>query len=389
MRAVKDVEQPLVGDGEVTMIDVFLSYAREDRERAGQLAAALEVCGWSVWWDRKIIAGQAFDQVIEQQLEAARCVVVLWSKHSVSSEWVRNEAAAAAERGVLVPALIDEIRLPLEFRRRQTVSLVGWDGDQEDRAFTELCHHVTARIKGTVLPEPAPNRPSIFRWRSPWVLGSVSVVIVPLALGAYLASSWQRRQHPPIVDTQQAPATNAISSAPPADPKGRGETERARVGTLRRVAATLSGDMVKALLQNRGFYDKRWNPGGKGVIHEYAGQIRSGTAVLLDGATGLTWQKGGSGPMTFADAEQYVRRLNSERVGGFDDWRLPTVEEALSLMEPQTHEDRHIDPAFERDASFIWTADHTTDQRLWVVYFYDGIVTAERDLFNAWVRAVR
>lgn len=372
-------KQAMVGDGEVTMIDVFLSYAREDRERAGQLAGSLEACGWSVWWDRKIIAGQAFDQVIEQQLEAARCVVVLWSKHSVSSEWVRNEAATAAERGVLVPASIDEVRLPLEFRRRQTVSLVGWNGDQEEQAFAELCHHVTARIKGTVLPEPTTPRLSAARWRSPWMLGSVSVVIVTLALGGYLASFWQRRQSPAIADAQQAHSADAISSRASADVNG----------ALRRTASTLSGDMVKALLQSHGFYDKRWNASGKGVLHKYEPQVRSGAAVLVDGATGLMWQKGGSGPMTFAEAEQYVRRLNGERFAGFDDWRLPTVEEAFSLMEPQAHEDRHIDPAFERDASFIWTADRTTDERLWTVYFYDGIVSAERDLFNAWVRVVR
>ena len=67
----------------------------EDRERALTLANALVGCGWSVWWDRKIIAGQTFDQVIERELETARSVVVLWSKDSISSEWVKNEAAVA------------------------------------------------------------------------------------------------------------------------------------------------------------------------------------------------------------------------------------------------------------------------------------------------------
>ena len=80
------------------MTDVFISYANEDRERARDLATALEARGWSVWWDRKIIAGQTFDQVIEHELDTAKCAVVLWSKHSVASEWVRNEAAAAANR---------------------------------------------------------------------------------------------------------------------------------------------------------------------------------------------------------------------------------------------------------------------------------------------------
>ena len=82
------------------MPDVFISYAREDRERARVLAEALQARGWSVWWDRKIVAGQTFDETIEQQLETAKSVVVLWSEHSIGSEWVRNEAGLASERDV-------------------------------------------------------------------------------------------------------------------------------------------------------------------------------------------------------------------------------------------------------------------------------------------------
>lgn len=86
------------------MSDIFISYASENREQAHKLASALETLGWSVWWDRHIITGQAYDQVIERELNDAKSVVVLWSGHSIASEWVKNEAAAAAERGVLLPA---------------------------------------------------------------------------------------------------------------------------------------------------------------------------------------------------------------------------------------------------------------------------------------------
>jgi hypothetical protein len=83
-----------------------------------------------VWWDRKSAAGQAFDEVIERELEAAKCVIVLWSQASIDSEWVKNEAADAAARGMLAPALLDRVQLPLEFQRRQAADLVGWDGDR-------------------------------------------------------------------------------------------------------------------------------------------------------------------------------------------------------------------------------------------------------------------
>ena len=71
-------------------MNAFISYAREDRDRAAKLAVALEARGWSVWWDPKIQAGQSFDEIIERELAAADCVVVLWSKHSIASEWVKN-----------------------------------------------------------------------------------------------------------------------------------------------------------------------------------------------------------------------------------------------------------------------------------------------------------
>ncbi len=112
------------------MSDIFISYASEDRERAKTLAEALEAQDWSVWWDRVIPAGRTFDEVIEEAIDAAKCIVVVWSEASVKSRWVRTEAEEGATRGILVPVLIEDVRIPLAFRRIQAAYLIDWDGSK-------------------------------------------------------------------------------------------------------------------------------------------------------------------------------------------------------------------------------------------------------------------
>ena len=89
------------------MADIFLSYARDDREKAESLARTLQEAGWSVWWDRSILPGSSYEQVIEHELSSASSVVVLWSAAASQSNWVRDEATLAQSRNVLVSVLID------------------------------------------------------------------------------------------------------------------------------------------------------------------------------------------------------------------------------------------------------------------------------------------
>jgi hypothetical protein len=139
------------------MADIFLSYAREDRDIAAKIAAALSGRGWSVWWDPELRAGAAFDQIIETELTAARCVLVLWSPSSISSRWVRNEAAAALERNQLVSiALTASVTLPIQFKHLHTDSLAGWNGSQTDRRFEKLVRDVSHYLGGIARPTPGP-----------------------------------------------------------------------------------------------------------------------------------------------------------------------------------------------------------------------------------------
>jgi len=125
------------------MSDIFISYANVDRSKAETLAKALKEKGWSVWWDRTIPPGKTFDRVIEEAINAARCVVVLWSKKSIRSEWVKEEATIGHKRGVLVPAKIDPIDPPLGFGRIQAADLTDWKIEVSNLGFIALLDSIT------------------------------------------------------------------------------------------------------------------------------------------------------------------------------------------------------------------------------------------------------
>jgi len=174
------------------MADIFISYAREDRPAAAALAAALEGRGWSVWWDREILAGDSFDQVIERELATARAVVVLWSGHSVESEWVKNEAADAAERGLLVPASLDGVKLPLEFRRRQAADLGRWRGERGHEGFEALCQGLAAKVAPPAT-RPAEARPAPARVGAPGGGRRALVAVLLLVVVGAAIYAWRSR----------------------------------------------------------------------------------------------------------------------------------------------------------------------------------------------------
>ena len=78
---------------------VFISYKREERDIAKQLASALERASWQVWWDPHLRAGERFDDVIEAAIKDSVAVVVLWSERSVESQYVKDEASLALRLG--------------------------------------------------------------------------------------------------------------------------------------------------------------------------------------------------------------------------------------------------------------------------------------------------
>jgi len=132
--------------------DVFVSYAREDLPRVKPLVGMLEAQGWSVFWDRQILPGQQWSNLLEEKLTAAKAVLVVWSRSSVQSEWVKAEAMAARERGILVPVRIDATPIPLPFGLIQTADL-----DPERRSESEETVHLLMTNLSRLIALPLAN----------------------------------------------------------------------------------------------------------------------------------------------------------------------------------------------------------------------------------------
>jgi len=163
---------------------------------------------------------------------------------------------------------------------------------------------------------------------------------------------------------------------------------------FRSTPITLSEKDVKKMLVENNFYDSNWNKAGAGVKHDYKKQKRNGHLVVSDASTGLMWQQSGSEDwmLSYSDAEQWLKSLNKKGFGGHKDWRLPTLEEAMSLMErTKKNGELCIDPIFDNVQQWIWTCDKVEGEaRAWVVFFlYSYCDGSFVDSGYGYVRAVR
>ena len=137
------------------MTEVFVSYKSEDRARVKPLVDALAAAGLDVWWDLGIEGGVGWRETIQSHLDAAACVVVVWSAASVGpgGYFVQDEAAHARRRGVYLPVALDTAEPPLGFGQEQVLELIGWRGAPGDPRLADLL----AAVKAMVAAEPRPT----------------------------------------------------------------------------------------------------------------------------------------------------------------------------------------------------------------------------------------
>lgn len=355
------------------MTTIFISYRRDDaaayagrlydglRQRYGEDHVFMDV-------DR-IQPGENFAAVIERSIRNADVVLVVigeaWLTVTDESgkrrlddpeDFVHLEIKAALDCGRrVIPVLVGDAVMPGEqalppaLRRLAGVQAVTlsnerWDYDAE---------RLTRSIDG--------GEPSVKRRRWFWGAGALALIAVALA--------WFMTMRPSPGDGSRAV-------------------------TLRAAPAALSTDAARAMVAQRDFFHARWNAAGGKTPLALAREVLGTDIVVTDTRHQLMWQQRASPSQHDRDgARQYVRDLNARRFAGHGDWRLPTLEEAMSLVEPGAAGGCRLNPLFERSGLIARTADTVPDasegERDWIVYFCDGIAAAERPVFNAQVRAVR
>jgi hypothetical protein len=176
--------------------------------------------------------------------------------------------------------------------------------------------------------------------------------------------------------------------------KKRQEAERQRIIddmiNLRSRYKDLSVNDVKSMLRERGFFEKYYNKPGDFKNHFEVKTIKQGK-IVVDFATGLIWHQFGSESyMSMVRAKPWLADLNKQEYAGYSDWRLPTLEEAASLLENEESTfGLFIDPVFASEQRYIWTGDTFGKNKGWVIDFYSGDVNQVFLTTMVYIRTVR
>ena len=152
---------------------------------------------------------------------------------------------------------------------------------------------------------------------------------------------------------------------------GNGQGEVKAFLSLRSSYKTLDQEEFKSLLKSYGFFDFRLNKSGN-FQGQYTLKTLEGDKVLADNRLNLMWHQSGSDLLIFKEAKKWIKNLNRSGYAGFNDWRLPTIEEAASLLNRKSVNRRYLNQLFSKEQISIWTGDSYSEYRIWAVNFNVG-----------------
>ncbi len=322
---------------------IFISYSWEEKPLVLRLEKELQAAGAQVWVDHEgIRGGDNLPERISEALEWCDTLTLVWTKAASHSRWVKLEwtNAISLEKSI-IPCCVDNATLPAILAHKAYVD------------FSDVEAGLSQLLKALRLCAPS----------------------FPAQIQQAVATA-NSVNHSPLQEIALLPTATKPNIK--------------NMLHLRSTPLKLSEAEVKTRYEffNRAYY---WNyPLHKSIIDNRFDLQQNGH-VVFDQLTNLMWQQSGSFKrMKFSNAEHYVSGLNKKRFAGFSDWRLPTVEEMMSLMEREKkNEDLYINSMFDKMQRYVWTADkYSAVDAVWIVYFYDG-PCLRPGFRHAYVRLVR
>ncbi len=311
------------------MPKIFISHASEDNEISRKLAKHLRLDGAEVWiYYTEFEVEDRLPKAFKEAIEWCDTLIQLWSKASANSDIVKMECRRAL---VLNKTIILCVLDDTEQRHGLSKSL-NVDFKDFDKGYNTLAEILNLKIDN----EDESHESS----------------------GEY--------------DSDAEPGLTHIEL--------RGEPGR------------LSENQAAAMIKNYDYFDLKRNEKCPGVERELQIQEINGDKVILDRTSGLIWQPGGSSnSMWYDEAKNWITELNQHGYAGYNDWRFPTLEEAMSLMKNERDDSGlYIDPVFAHKQAGIWTSDlNENASRGWVVFFNFGSCYINCFDFNNFVRVVR
>lgn len=275
---------------------VFLSYARVDQAQASKLAQALADAGFDVWWDALIEGGEAFAKTIESALDSCDAVLVIWSKASVQSDWVLDEAAKGRDLRKLVPVSLDGTPPPMGYRQYHAIDLSAWHGEAGSHGIAAVLRAIAAtsgpsksdvRAGGEIRVGPAP----LSRRGLLFAAGGASLA----AAGGFFA--WRTG----FLGKRAAAAGNSVAVLPFVNLSGDADQAYFSDGLSEELRATLaqnSGLQVMAQASAATFRERKDDAttiaAKLGVAYLLDGSVRRAgdtvrvAADLIDGGTGFS-----------------------------------------------------------------------------------------------------
>ncbi|WP_299323326.1 TIR domain-containing protein [Parasphingopyxis sp.] len=271
------------------MVDIFISYSRENRAKVRLLAEKCAALGYAVWWDEELPPHKSYGDVITEKIGVAKAAIVVWSKSAAASEWVRAEADIARNQKKLIQSALDDTPPPLPFNQIQCVMLDDWQGQDDHsgwrkirESLTELCGPPNSAAEPAyAMPSAPPPEPVWAEADSAARSNRLPLIAGIVALGATIAVAlflWLPDREKPAMQENREEAIAAEDAEEPVeefplravidDPDGFTYMRNAPARGAAVLRAISDGEMFSTREQVADWWEIMAADGTRGYMHE-------------------------------------------------------------------------------------------------------------------------